>query len=290
MNTVWSSYIQSVGTLSASRALRFADCFREEYARAFRMEPGSRVLEIGCGPGNLAQALARWYPGSRITGIDRDSAFIRYARENTSGAEFLEGDATALPFSDSSFDVTIFNTVAEHIEPGKFYGEQYRVLKEGGICLVLSSRRGIHIPAPCVAEETEFEKGLWQRADACFRAAHAKYSVCAYPQDEAELPRAMESMGFRNVTTDYVVAALTPDDPRYPREMAHAMIDANRQNELDNAETMLRVAGEVVTGDAVERMKTQINARYDHRLRLYDKGIRQWDTDVSVTMVVRGVK
>ena len=290
MNTVWSSYIQNVGTLAASRALRFADCFREEYTRAFQMEPGSRVLEIGCGPGNLAQALARWYPGSRITGMDRDSGFIRYARKNAPGIDFLEGDATALPFPDRSFDVTISNTVAEHIEPGKFYGEQYRVLKEGGICLVLSSRRGIHIPAPCVAENTEFEEDLWRRADPCFQAVHAKYHICAYPQNEAELPRAMESHGFRNVTTDYVVAALTPDDSRYPREMAQAMINANRQNELDNAETMLRVAGDVVTKEEVEKLKTLVNARYDQRLRLYDQGIRQWDTDVSVTMILRGVK
>lgn len=290
MNTVWSSYIQSIGTLSASRALRFADCFREEYTRAFQMEPGSRVLEIGCGPGNLAQALARWYPDSRITGLDRDSDFIRYARENAPGMEFLEGDATALPFPDRSFDVTISNTVAEHIEPGKFYGEQHRVLREGGICLVLSSRRGIHIPAPCVAEETAFEREIWQRADPCFQEIHAKYSVCAYPQSEAELPRAMEDHGFRNVTTDYVVVVLTPDDPRYPREMAHTMINANRQNELDNAETMLRVAGDVVTREEVERMQALINARYDQRLRLYDQGIRQWDTDVSVTMIIRGEK
>lgn len=290
MNTIWSSYIQSIGTLSASRALRFADCFREEYTRAFQMEPGSRVLEIGCGPGNLAQTLDRWYPGSRITGVDRDSSFIRYAREHGPGIDFLEGDATALPFLEGTFDVTISNTVAEHIEPGKFYGEQHRVLRKGGICLVLSSRRGIHIPAPCVAEKTEWEREIWQRADSRFQAVHARYSICAYPQSEAELPRAMESQGFRNVTTDYVVAALTPDDPRYPREMAQAMINANRQNDLDNAETMLHVAGDVVTCEEVERIKAQINARYDQRLRLYDQGIRQWDTDVTVTMILRGVK
>lgn len=34
-----------------------------------------------------------------------------------------------IPFENESFDVTISNTVAEHIEPSRFYGEQYRVLK-----------------------------------------------------------------------------------------------------------------------------------------------------------------
>lgn len=195
-----------------------------------------------------------------------------------------------MPFPEGSFDVTISNTVAEHVAPEKFYGEQHRVLREGGVCLVLSSRRGIHIPAPCIAQETEFEQMLWQKVGPCFQQIHAKYNICAYPQDEGELPRAMESYGFKNVTTDYVVASLTPDDPRCPKQMAYAMIQANRQNELDNAENMLRIAPEVVTREETERLKALVNARYDQRLRLYDQGIRQWDTDVAVTMVIRGEK
>lgn len=290
MNTIWSTYIQSVGTLYGSRVLRFSDCFREQYTRALGLKDGSRVLEIGCGPGALAEALGRWYPGSSITGIDRDSSFIRFAREQGSAIAFQEGDATALAFSDGSFDVTISNTVAEHIEPGKFYGEQYRVLRDGGICLVLSSRRGIHVSAPCVAEETDFERELWQRTAPCFQEAHSKYGICGYPQNEAELPRTMENQGFRNVTADYVTVALTPDDPRYPSSMAHAMIDANRQNELDNAEAMLRLAARVVTAGEVAELKRRIHARYDRRLWLYDQGIKQWDTDVAVTMIVRGIK
>lgn len=39
----------------------------------------------------------------------------------------------------ASIPCTFSNTVSEHIEPSKFYGEQYRVLKENGVCLVLSA-------------------------------------------------------------------------------------------------------------------------------------------------------
>ena len=85
------------------------------------------MLEIGCGPGALSGALHRWYPNAVVTGIDRDSEFIRFARGHEDGITFLEGDAVALPFVDNSFDVVISNTVCEHIEPSKFYGEQLRV-------------------------------------------------------------------------------------------------------------------------------------------------------------------
>ena len=290
MNTIWSTYIQNIGTLYFSRSLKFADRFKERYVKAFGMDDKSRILEIGCGPGALAESLQRWYPHSQIYGVDRDSDFIAFARKKTKGIEFSEGDATALDFEDRSFDVTISNTVAEHIEPSKFYGEQYRVLKENGVCLVLSARRGINIPAPCISEETEFEQNIWRRADKYFREAHEKYNVCEYPQNEAELPLCMEKYGFRHITTEYITVNLTPDNPNYTPEMAHAMIDANRQNDLDNAEKMLHITNQTVTLSEVDELKRLIHAKYDKRLLLYDQGIKQWDTNVSVTMVVRGVK
>lgn len=94
MNTIWSSYIQSIGTLYTSRALRFADNFEERYKEAFAIADKSKILEIGCGPGALAESLSRWYPDSKIYGVDRDGHFVNFAREKVSGVEFFEGDAT----------------------------------------------------------------------------------------------------------------------------------------------------------------------------------------------------
>ena len=143
MNTIWSTYVQSIGTLYDSRVLRFSDMFKNKYTNVFGIDDKTKLLEIGCGPGALAESLARWYPWMQIHGIDRDSNFIEFARKNAPHIEFTEGDATELPYENNTFDVTISNTVAEHIEPVKFYGEQYRVLKENGVCIVLSARKGI---------------------------------------------------------------------------------------------------------------------------------------------------
>lgn len=119
MNTIWSQHIQGINTLYWSRKLRFDDLFRDQYTKLFSLNPSKplHILEIGCGPGALAGALLRWYPRATITAIDRDSAFVEFAGEKEKGITFLEGDATALPFADNSFDVTISNTVAEHIDP-----------------------------------------------------------------------------------------------------------------------------------------------------------------------------
>lgn len=68
------------------------------------------------------------------------------------------------------------------------------------------------------------------------------------------------------------------------------MINANRQNDLDNTDRLLHIANEVVAPSEVEELKRLVNAKYDKRISLYDQGIKQWDTNMSVTMVVRGIK
>ena len=99
MNTIWSTYVQSIGTLYDSRVLRFSDMFKSKYTDVFRIDDKTSLMEIGCGPGALAESLVRWYPWAQILGIDRDSNFIEFARKTAPQIEFSEGDATELPYS-----------------------------------------------------------------------------------------------------------------------------------------------------------------------------------------------
>ena len=290
MNHFWSDRIQSIGTLDTSRKLRFSDRFQNAYTELFRLEEGARILEIGCGTGALCRALKRWYPPAEVVGLDRDDAFIDYARERNTGETYRKGDATALPFADGSFDVTISNTVSEHVEPSGFFGEQRRVLRDGGVCLLLSARRGIQHPAACVREESAFETEIWERVDADFRRAAKENGVGAYALNEMELPAAMEKYGFRDVETHYLAINLTPDDPFYTPEEARDMINANRQNDLDNIERMESVAPGAVSKADREMLVRLVNERYDRRLALYAAGKKQWDVTLGLTMLLRGVK
>ena len=282
MNEFWSDHVQGVMTLYLSRKLRFDDQFFEQYRRLFALDENAdlQVLEIGCGPGALAESLRRWFPNAEITAIDRDSRFISFAKANIPRVVFREGDATDLPFEDQSFDVTISNTVQEHIEPTVFWREQLRVLKPGGICLCLSARKGLGCIAPCLettAEETEFWESVSSSDD-----TFEKYGVGKYRLSEAELPASMEKNGFSDVTTGYVITDFTPDDPKYSAQMAETMIEAMRQNDLEAIWSAHSVNA--------EKAIAAVNAKYDERISLYRKGIKQWDTAVSVTMIVRGRK
>ena len=290
MNTVWSQFVQGTNTLYLSRRLRFDDLFREQYLPRFALDAARplRILEIGCGPGALAGALHRWYPSAKIVGLDRDSAFIRFAREHEPGVVFEEGDATALPFPDASFDVTISNTVSEHVEPSKFFGEQLRVLRPGGVCLVLSARRGVNAAAACM-EPDEAEKAFWEKVGQADDSMD-RYAVCQYPLSEAELPATMERFGFTELASSFAVIDLTPDHPRFPADMARAMIEALRQTSLEAIDATLRTTHGIVSEAEAAEMKEKTNRKFDRRVELYENGEKQWDTAVSVTQIVRGVK
>ena len=247
-----------------------------------------KILEIGCGPGALASALHRWYPYAEITAVDRDSEFIRFATEHEPEVNFVEGDATTLPFEDNTFDVTISNTVAEHIEPSKFYGEQVRVLKRGGVCLVLSSRKGIHINPKCTTSN-EYERQFWKKAEQ-YNDSMDRFAVCKYPMSEAEIPTVMAEYGFSNISTGFITVDLTPDNPRFSVSLALDMINANRYTALDAIESVLHTMPEHFTTQEVEEIKRLANAKYDVRIEQYKRGEKQWDTNVSIIMVIRGIK
>lgn len=280
MKNLWSENIQGVLTLYLSRKLRFHDSFMKQYIDLFCLDPRKklRILEIGCGPGALSGALHRWYPNAEIVGIDRDSKFITFAKKNEPGIEFLEGDATALPFDDHSFDVTISYTVSEHIDPSSFYSEQKRVLKENGVCLVLSCRKSIHCPADCL-DETNAEAEFWQSVED--DGIRQKMGVGKHWMTEQQLPIAMEQNGFSNVSTGFTVVSLTPDNPTCPREIAEDIINAERYGAI---EAIMHTHN-----DRTSAVIDTVNAKYDFRLNLLRNGAKQWDTYTTVTMVLRGI-
>ena len=270
VNTTWSTCVQRPELLYFTRKIRFSDVFRDKYTEALKIDGRRKILEIGCGPGALTQALHRWYPDAEVIGTDRDSRFVEFASKMAPGLTFREEDATCLSFPDNTFDVTISYTVQEHVEPSKFFGEQYRVLRRPDRPV-----REITVYAPM--EQTEFEKEIWNRAEKYVAESDREHGVCAYPLSEAELPQVMESHGFRNVTTEYITINLTPDNPVYPRQMALDMINSDRMTALVCTEILADIAPDVVTAKEIEELKKLINRKYDKGSNCTTR-IKQWDT------------
>ncbi len=68
-----------------------------------RLDTRERVLDVGCGTGELARVLAEETPGE-VVGTDADSQLLSVAREHVS---VVAGDAHRLPFPDDSFDLVV---------------------------------------------------------------------------------------------------------------------------------------------------------------------------------------
>lgn len=92
--------------------------------------PAERVLEVGCGPGDLAGQLrdrVDWFRGASYRGLDLSLDDVAEARASF-GPRFLGGSAYRLPFADASFDGLMACEVFEHLErPGEALDEVARV-------------------------------------------------------------------------------------------------------------------------------------------------------------------
>ena len=72
-------------------------------AAHYRLKPGDRILDVGCGKGFLLHELTRAVPGVAVRGIDVSAYAIEHAKEEVKPFVCL-GDAAELPYEDDSFD------------------------------------------------------------------------------------------------------------------------------------------------------------------------------------------
>jgi ubiquinone/menaquinone biosynthesis C-methylase UbiE len=102
------------------------------------------VLEIAPGPGYFCIELAK-LGRYQITGLDISRSFVEIARRNAKEAgykiDFREGNASAMPFKDETFDFTFCQAAFKNFsEPVRAIREMYRVLKPGGTAVIADMR------------------------------------------------------------------------------------------------------------------------------------------------------
>lgn len=112
-----------------------------EYLDAMDVDAAAKVLDLGCGTGLAARAVAR-RPGfaGRVTGVDLSptlvSAAQRMARDEglVERVDFLAADAHRLDFANGSFDAVVVHTLLSHVDdPLAVLGEAARLVKRGGL-------------------------------------------------------------------------------------------------------------------------------------------------------------
>jgi arsenite methyltransferase len=133
----------------------------ERFIRALwpdrRPAPGTRLTEIGCGPGFYSCALASRFPAMSVLGIDRSAEQLSCARRKAQrldldNCSFASANVLELSYPDGSFDALIaarLFTVLPH--RGRAIAEMHRVLRPGGRCLIAEPRYAIWASLPLLA-------------------------------------------------------------------------------------------------------------------------------------------
>jgi SAM-dependent methyltransferase len=167
-------------------------------AAALVPQPGMRVLDLGCGTGQLLAWLAPLFPAN-YHGLDLSLNSVRTARISANVRDVMVGDAVRIPVRDASYDRVVCNGAAHHLpDVRQALCEIHRVLRPGGR-LVL--HEPVDTPLTSAVRRTLFR--------------HSPYESPADQSHKHEFTRALVEGALRE--TGYVeVAAAAHDFLAYP--------------------------------------------------------------------------
>lgn len=159
------------------------------------LEPGMKLLDLGCGPGTITMGLAEAVNPGEVHGIDMEESQIDMARaaaeaSNHTNALFQVGNALSLPFEDNTFDVVHAHAVIMHIpDTQAAMAEAARVLKP----------RGIFATRDLIGESSFFEPGTEGLREAWATFTNLMRSNGAHPEIGKEMKGIMLNAGFTDI-------------------------------------------------------------------------------------------
>jgi len=172
--------------------------------------PGGRILDAGCGTGELSSRLAELFPDARVDAVDVIDEHLDLARRTYSTlsgrVSFAHGDVYHLGFKDETFDLTVCRHVLQAIPyAARVIAELGRVTKRGGrLHLIVEDYGMIHM-APTRLDVHRFWDEVWAYEQAIGTDLHIGRNAFTV----------MTDLGFADITLDYIVV----DTLRVPREV-----------------------------------------------------------------------
>jgi ubiquinone/menaquinone biosynthesis C-methylase UbiE len=176
--------------------------FRALAAQIAAMAPaGGKVLEVAPGPGFLSIELAK--RGFDVHAVDISKTFVEIAQKNAADAgvkaEFVQGNAAALPVESASVDFVVCRAAFKNFtEPVKAMREMLRVLTPGGTALLIDMRRDVSMTD---IKQFVRKMGLnwWNRVFTNFTFKHMLIKR-AYPL--SEIRKMADEAGWKNAQID----------------------------------------------------------------------------------------
>lgn len=183
-----------------------------------------RILDLGCGTGEITRRLAARYPQATLLGVDILESNLMLARRDSASLgeriEYAQGDAFALEVADASIDLVVCRHMSQAVPDFPLVlAEITRVLKPGGWLHLLSEDYGmLHFPASHAADGFDPDR-FWNA-----NAIPFLRSIGCDGRIGRHSPALLQAAGYADVAMDYVVV----DTLRVPRATFAGIIHAWR--------------------------------------------------------------
>lgn len=191
-----------------------------ELLRRYGLADDIRILDAGCGTGEISRRLAEFFPGSSVLGVDILDHHLELARERYARyaprLSFEHRSVFDLGLPAASFDLTVCRHVVQAIpHPERVFAELARVTRSGGrLHLIAEDYDMLHFrrgePDP---------RDFWHEVPARMSASEATNAFIG-----RDTPPMLARLGLLDVRVDYV----TVDTLRVPRETFAAILEAWR--------------------------------------------------------------
>ncbi len=194
--------------------------------RRYDIPAGAKILDAGCGTGEITSRLADLYPAAKILGIDIIDAHLELARSRYARfvprLSFDRQSVFELPMADGAFDLTVCRHVLHSIpHADQVIGELKRVTRPGGYLHLIPEDYGMLQFQRATVDPNDF----WYRAAREFERStntdlfigRGSYGI-------------LRKLGLQAVAVNYIVV----DTVRVPREVFAAIIEAWRDGYADS--------------------------------------------------------
>ena len=113
---------------------RYSEPLARQTAALLDLQPGQRVLDVGCGPGALTAVLAETLGRPAVAAVDPSESFVAAVRSRLPEVDVRRAPAEDLPFEDDRFDAAAAQLVVHFMsDPVTGLAEMRRVTRPGGL-------------------------------------------------------------------------------------------------------------------------------------------------------------